>query len=151
MFALNYKFKRVFQQMQWHENSKTWFFSTKTDMLGTKARISGIQNGHGIDSHDNWVGFESSRLYLKVRVTSVVCRCVVLNSLKMHFRVILKILSHRCERSVARKCDLHSHEPTRSVRLRRHLWFLQVPLRPRRTGLLSKKSHQLICDHLFLN
>ena len=115
-------------------------------MLGTKARISGIQNGHGIDSHNNCVGFETSRLHLKVCVTSIVCRCVVLNSLKMHFRVILKILPHRCEQRVAGKC----HEPTRSVRLKRHLWFPQVPPRPRRTGLLSKTSRQLICDHLFL-
>lgn len=37
---------------------------------------------------------ESSRLHLKVRVTAIVCRCAVLNSLKMHFRVTLKRLPH---------------------------------------------------------
>lgn len=82
---------------------------------------------------------ESSRLHLDACVTSIVCRCVVLNSLKMHFRVILKHylidVGERLPGSVNRAAW-------------RHLWVLPSPPRPGRGGVLSETISELICDHL---
>lgn len=75
---------------------KEWFSFHQGRCAWHKARISGKRNDNGIDCRNNRVVSESPRLHLKVCVASIVCRCVLLNSWKMHFRVILKILPHWC-------------------------------------------------------
>lgn len=73
---------------------KEWFSFYQGRCAWRKARVSGKQNDNSIDCRNSRVVSESRRLHGKVCVASIVCRCVLLNSLKMHCRVVLKILPH---------------------------------------------------------
>lgn len=75
---------------------KKWFSFFQDRCGWHKAHVLGIQNDNGIDCRNKRVVSESWRWKLKGCVTSIACRCAVLNSLKMHFRVVLKRLPHWC-------------------------------------------------------